>query len=73
MRVDSAVESTRSAKSIVRRRISPLITGCGEQILGVGIAAVDGEYLPGERVGRLPVATVDRSNRAIEQFVDRRL
>ena len=49
------------------------VSGGSEQLLGVGIAAVDREYLPGERVGRLPVAQVDRSNGAIKQFVARGL
>ena len=45
----------------------------GEQFLGFGVTAVDGEHLPGERVGRLPVSAVDCPYRAIEKFVDRRL
>ena len=45
----------------------------GEQFFGFGVTAVDGEHLPGERVGRFPIAEVDCPYRAIQKFIDRRL
>jgi hypothetical protein len=44
----------------------------GKQILGVGVAAVDRQDLPGQRRGRRAVSLVDGPHRAVQQVVDRR-
>jgi hypothetical protein len=43
----------------------------GKQVLGLGIAVVGGQHLPGQRGGRRVVAMVDGSHRAIQHFIDR--
>ena len=48
-----------------------MVAWSGEQSLGICIAAVDGKHLPGECVGCLPVAFIDRPHGPIEQLVDR--
>jgi hypothetical protein len=47
-----------------------MLRGGGQQLLGVEIAAVDGQHLPGECVGGGAVATIYRVDRAVEQLID---
>ncbi len=43
-----------------------------QQILGIGVAQVDGKHLPGQLTGGTSITTVDRRYRLIQQFIDRR-
>ena len=56
-------------------RQPPDLTGIargGQQILGLGVAAVDGQHLPRQRRRGRPITTVDRRHRPIQQLIDRR-
>ena len=43
----------------------------GKQVLGIGVVAVDGQHLPGQRRRGSAITTVDGRHGAFEQFVDR--
>jgi hypothetical protein len=46
--------------------------GSGEQVFGVGVVAVGGQHLSGQRRRSGAVTTVNRRHRPIQQVVDRR-
>jgi hypothetical protein len=43
----------------------------GQQILGLGVRAVNGQHLPGQSRRCRTITAVDRRNRAIQQLINR--
>jgi hypothetical protein len=64
-RIDQIGEQDRQSPDLTS------VTRGGEQIVGLGVAPIDREYLIGQRRRCHPIATVNRRHRTIQQLINR--